>query len=161
MTSLHFVKKARKNYKDAGIKKGDSYYWWQFAYGSKQKSKTKPRQSQLTQSEFLGTIYDIEERLEDIKDIEDAQTEREQIVDELRTLADECEEKRSNMPEQLQDSGSGETLQNRYDSCNEFADELEAVDLEIEKEDDESEEDFEERVEGALSELQGCSYNGE
>lgn len=162
MTRLHFVKKARKEIKSAGIKKGDSYYWWQFAYGSKQVSKTKPsRSSYATQSDFLRQIYDIEDRLADIKDLEDAQNERDSIVDDLRTLADECEEKRSNMPDQLQDSGSGEMLQNRYDSCNEFADELENIDLEIEKEDDETEEEFEERSEELLSELQNISYQGE
>lgn len=162
MTTLHFVKKARKTDRGAGIKKGDSYYWWQFAFGSKQKSKTQPsRSAYMTQSDFLGQIYDIEDRISDVDNIEDAQGERDTIVDELRSLADECEEKRSNMPDQLQDSGSGEILQNRYDSANEFADELEGIDLDIEKNDDESKEEFEERVEGALEELKNCSYNGE
>jgi hypothetical protein len=162
MTRLHFVKSARKADKNAGIKKGDSYYWWQFAFGSKRKSKTRPaRSSYETQSEFLGAIYDIEDRLAEITDFDDAQSERDSIVDELRELADQCEEKRSNMPDQLQDSGSGEILSNRVDSCNEFADELEGIDLEIEKEDDESDEDFEERQNDALSELQNVSYSGE
>lgn len=163
MTRLHFVKSARKDDEEAGIKKGDSYYWWQFAYSSKRKSKERPKRSQyMTQSDFLGQIYDIEDRLSEISSIEDAESERDSIVDELRSLADECEEKRSNMPDQLQDSGSGEMLQNRYDACNEFADELENIDLsDIEKEDDETDEEYEERMESILNELQGVSYNGE
>lgn len=161
MARVHFVKKARKNYPDSDIKKGDSYYWWKFRYGGKQKSKTQPRQSQLTQSEFLGTIYDISDRLQAISDIESAQSERDEIVSELQELSGECEERQSNMPDSLQYSPTGELLEERANNCNEFADELEGIDLDIEKEDDENDEDFEQRVEDAIGELQNCEYQGE
>ena len=163
MTRLHFVKKARKNYKDEGIKKGESYFWWKFRYSSKQKQKTRPRQSQLTQSEFLGAIYDINDRLSGISnsDIETVREERDSIVSELQDLATEQEDKQSNMPDSLQYSPIGEMLEERANYCNEFADELDGIDLDLEKEEDESDEDFENRVEEAISELQSCEYQGE
>lgn len=184
MARVHFVKKARKADKYSEIKRGDSYYWWKFRFGGKHKSKTPPRRSQLTQSEFLGTMYDIEDRIAEIKTLEDAQSERDAIVDELRDLASEQEDKLSNMPDSLQYAPTGEMLQNRADECNSFADELEGIDLEIEEEEPEvvereegesdedyqkrveeaqekSREEYEERIDGVISELQNCSYNGE
>ena len=38
MPKLNYVKKARKDYPESEIQKGDSYYWWQFNYGPKNKS---------------------------------------------------------------------------------------------------------------------------
>ena len=163
MARLHFVKKARKDYKDEGIKKGESYFWWKFRFGSKQRQKTRPRQSQLTQSEFLGAIYDINDRLSDISssNLEEAREERDSIVSELQDLASEQEDRQSNMPDSLQYSPTGEMLEERANYCNEFADELDGIDLDLEKEEGESDEDFESRVEEAISELQGCEYQGE
>ena len=63
MPRIHHVKSARKNYPSAGIKKGDSYYWWKFRYSSRQLSKTPPRASQLTQSEFLSQVYDLQDAI--------------------------------------------------------------------------------------------------
>ncbi len=56
MARAHFVKKARKDNPAAGIKAGDSYYWWKFRRGGKHYSKTAPRPSQLTQSEYLRRL---------------------------------------------------------------------------------------------------------
>lgn len=166
MPKVNFVKKARKNYKEAGIKKGESYYWWKFRFGGKYMQKTAPRRSQLTQSDFLSAIYDIEDRISEISTLEEAQTERDEIVSELRDLASEQEDKLSNMPENLQSSPTAELLQNRADECNSFADELESVDLDIEEDEDikdeeERRDNFNERADDAISELQNCSYNGE
>lgn len=178
MARVNFVKKARKDYPQYEIKKGESYYWWKFRFGSKQVSKTQPKRSQLTQSGFLSQIYDIEDRIGNITEDCDFESEIQDIVSELESLRDECEEKRDNMPEQLQDSGSGEILQNRYDSLDEMIDELGGIDLEVNEEDikadtdreeKETDEEFNEKVEEAirekradvLSEIQGVSYNGE
>ncbi len=186
MARTTFVKAARKNYPAHGIKKGDSYYWWKFRFGSKHFSKTAPRRSQLTQSEFLSTIYDIEDRISGLStdDLEAAKSERDSIVSELQDLASECEDRLSNMPDALQYAPTGELLQSRSDECNSMADELENVDLEIEEEDVETlkrepketkeafqvriaaeaervQEEYTEKVEDAISELQGVSYSGE
>jgi len=187
MARTHYVKKARKDVPNSDIKKGESYYWWKFRFGSKHTSRTPPKQSQLTQSEFLGTIYDIEDRISGL-DYDDLESEIPDIISELENLREECEEKRGNMPEQLQDSGSGEMLQNRSDSVQEMIDELEGIDIDIdideedirndikenaEKENDETQEDFKERIneetdeeienkkQEVLDEVQGITYNGE
>lgn len=159
MTRLHFVKKARKDIPDYDIKKGDSYYWWKFAYGRKQCSKTRPERSRLTQSEFFSQLYAIEDNLYGLTAQEDLESARDDIVSELETLRDECQDKHDNMPEQLQDSGSGELLQNRVDSLDEFIDELNDVDLEVDEE--LKDEELEDRQQEVLDELQAVCYNGE
>lgn len=67
MTKAHFVKKAAKD--NPAVKKGEPYWWWKFMVGGrggpKHYSATRPRPSQLTQSEFLSAIYSQQEDLED------------------------------------------------------------------------------------------------
>lgn len=112
------------------IRKGEPYYWWQFMNGPKTISRTRPKPSQLTQSEFLSQALAIQEQVEAISEFiqpeerEDIATELEGCADELETLASECENKRSNMPEQLQDAETGQLLETRAEKCNELADEL-------------------------------------
>ena len=176
MARAKFVKKARKD--NPVCKKGESYYWWKFKFGSKNYSKTQPRASQLTQSDFLSQIYGIDERISDMTIEDDFESEIEEIKSDLENLQSECEEKRDNMPEQLQDAPTGELVQERYDSIEEMISELDNVDLEfdeesikqeLEIEDDENDEDFQKRLEGAvdekkeeiLGEIQEINYNGE
>lgn len=69
MTKVHHVKKARKSYPKAGIKKGSPYWWTSTKrngrFTGKQRWKVKPRRSQLTGSEYLAAIYGAREALED------------------------------------------------------------------------------------------------
>ena len=87
MPRVTFVKKARKD--NPVAKKGEPYYWWQFAFGTKQYSKTQPARSQLTQSSFLSQLYELQDGMEErfnnlgIDAIEDARTD---LVDELQNL---------------------------------------------------------------------------
>jgi hypothetical protein len=132
MPKVHTVQHARKDYPDAGIKKGDTYYWWEFRFGGLHRSKNYPKPSQLTQSEFLSAVYDLNDRIsamDNSMSLEDIRSEVEGIAEEFRSRAEECEEKKSNMPDQLQESMTGELLQERADSCNELADNLEGVDI--------------------------------
>lgn len=152
MARAHFVKAARKAIPESGIKVGDSYYWWKFRYGGKRVSKTPPRRSQLTQSDFLGQLYDIEDELGDLQADDTLQSMVEDIAQRLHDLASECEDKRNNMPEQLQDSESGTLLQERYDACEAAADELEQIDWE--RNDDDFEEPEREEGEDEATYLQ-------
>lgn len=166
MARAHFVQKARKDYPEHDIKKGESYYWWAFRYGGKHFSKTPPKASQLTQSEFLSAMADIEERIgaisgDSLEDLPNIQSERDELVDELYNLAQEQEDKKSNMPEGLQEGQTGELLQTRCDECNSMAEELAAVDLTIEKEEGMTDDEVKEAIEGAVSDLNGVSYSGE
>lgn len=152
------------------IPKGSSYYWWQFAYGPVLVSKTQPRPSQLTQSSFLSTLYEIQERIEDFSctSKDEFDSFKEELVSDLETLRDETQEKLDNMPESLQSAPSGELLQNRVDCIDEFISEIEFVECEelVEDEDEESDEDDgdskqQELIDQALDELKNISYNGE
>ncbi|KKN02397.1 hypothetical protein LCGC14_1118200 [marine sediment metagenome] len=148
MPQVHLVKKARKD--NSVVKKGESYYWWKFNFGSKMYSKTKPRRSQLTQSGFLSQIWDIEDRLSEMTAEEDLEASCDEIVDDVRNLQDEAQEKLDNMPEQLQDSSSsGQMLQERVDELDNMISELEDLDCEEERD-----------KEDVLEEIQNISYNG-
>ena len=63
MPRVHTVNAARKDYPDDGISKGDKYYHWKFPYGSKIRSLTYPKRSQLTKSPYKSQGYDIEDSI--------------------------------------------------------------------------------------------------
>lgn len=157
------------------ILKGQEYYTWTMFHGTPQISLTYPTRQQTTGSAFLCSTYDLEDRvtaLSDYVDIDDLESERDNIVSEIHDLASEQEEKKFNMPDHLQEAPTGELLQNRYDSLEEWASNLENVDIswnEPDKEEDEDGESFEarkdrelaERIDEIVSELQNYIYEGE
>lgn len=155
MARVNFVKSARKDNPDYDIKKGDSYYWWKFRFGGKRVSKTKPRRSQLTQSEFLSQVYDLEDEIGEAgpADLDELRSLVEDWVNRIRDIGSECEEKLNNMPDSLQQGPTGEQLQSRIDGMEEWASELEGLDLEP----DEGEEGFDADayLDERLQEIQG------
>lgn len=120
------------------IAKGESYYWWQFKNSSKQFSKTRPKPSQLTQSNYLSTLYGIQESLEDVS----ASTPDELVeaVDDIKTqleeLRDTTQDSLDNMPDSLQSSPTGELLQERVDSLDNAISEVEGIDTDYDEPDD-------------------------
>lgn len=133
-----FVKSARKDYPEQGIKKGESYYWWKFAFQPKKYSKTKPRRSQLESSHFLQELYDFQDTWEwnASSDLESQVDDFVQIIDDLRDM---CEESLNNMPDHLQDTSDvGVLLNERIDALEQWADEVRSVDLEVDEQDEES-----------------------
>lgn len=152
MTRLHFVKKARK--KNPAVKKGESYYWWQFRYGPKRYSKEKPRRSQLTQSDFLSQLYELEDEIAEAapESPEDLESLRDEWVQRIEDLRDECQEKLDNMPEQLQESDSGQLLQERIDALEEWSNAIGGIDVDYDE--DEAKKMF---AEGKLEEIQQTS----
>jgi hypothetical protein len=136
MPRVNTVEHARKDYPEAGIKKGDKYYWWKFRYGGKHMSTTPPKASQLTQSSFLSQLYEIQERLQSLEatDAESLKYEVDEIACELRNLSEECENNRSNMPDGLQEGEVGQMLESRAEACSSAADELEGIDFDIDEE---------------------------
>lgn len=164
MTRLHFVKRARKTIKDADIKVGDSYYWWKFRRGGKRVSKVRPHRSQLTQSEYLGAMYAAEDDLGDVVvkfrvegELSDMMNALETAKGEVETQRDECESKRDNMPDHLQDVGSGELLQQRVEKCDELIGEIENVIGNIDDGDDLTDEKRDE----IASEIEAISWDVE
>lgn len=127
MARAHFVKAARQD--NPVVKKGESYWWWKFAYGAKQYSKDKPSRSQLTRSYFLGELYNIQDSIEAM-----TEPETEDIVVAINELREQCEDSLENMPEHLREtSQSGETLQERIDALEAWVNELEAIDVDPEE----------------------------
>ena len=131
MSKVTFVKKARKD--NAVCKKGESYYWWQFAYCAAQLSKLPPKPSQLMRSEFLSTIYELCERIEacDVDTPEEVADFIEEVKDEIECLRDETQDKLDNMPDQLQDAKTGQMMQERIDGCDEMISSLEDIDCDV------------------------------
>lgn len=131
MTTLHYVKKARKDIKGTDIKRGDPYYWWQFAFSQKQVSKERPRRSRyMTRSPYLAGIYDVEDAINALKadDItsDDCLSD---IIADIESIKDEAESSLDNIPEQLKDAPAGSTLQEYIDNLESWIDELERVDF--------------------------------
>jgi len=135
MPKVTFVKKARKD--NPACKKGESYYWWKHAYSPKRYSLTRPRSSQLTQSDFLSQLYGAQEAIEDggssLSSLRDAIEDARSVIEEI---GGECTEKRDNMPDALQDASTGELLQTRADSCEEVAQRLDELLGEMADDDD-------------------------
>lgn len=174
MTRAHFVKKAQKD--NPVAKKGESYYWWQFAYGRKQYSKNPPTRSQLTQSSFLSQLYDIQDEDLGIHVVEDIEITRDDLVSRLESLRDECQDSLDNMPEHLQDSSNaGQLLTERIEGLENWISALESVDCEIDVDTTEIDEDetlsieekeekkqelIDEAIQEKISEIQDCSNEG-
>jgi hypothetical protein len=126
MPRVHFVAKARKD--NPVAKRGEPYFWWKFKTGGrggmKRYSVTRPRRSQLTQSEFLGALYDLQDdQLDNCSNADDFR----QLASDIRALGEQQTEKRDAMPESLQDVGAGETLQERASGCEEWADAVDTI----------------------------------
>lgn len=137
MAKVTFVKSARKDVPEANIKRGDSYYWWKFRYGAKQRSKTPPKQSQLTNSSFMSTVLSIQERMAEYSpnDADDFEAFRSEILSDIESLKEECESSLDNLPEALKDVSTGELLQERITALDEWYNEISGC--EVEEEDDE------------------------
>ena len=157
------------------INVGESYYTWCFYGGQPQYSKERPKPSQLTQNWFKQQLYSIKEKIEEFEpeDIEDVATFVDDIRSDAESLRDECQEHLDNMPEQLQDSDSGQTLQERIDNLDSVIGDIDSFDSEfeseIEKEDDETDDEFLERqseekqqwLDDKMSEIQEFDFNFE
>lgn len=148
MPRVTHVKSARKANKDYGIKKGESYYWWKFRFGGKRVSKTPPKRSQLTQSAFWGTVFDLQDSAALSPCFDDLEAEISNLTGELQSLHDECEQSLENIPEQLREASAGSMLQERIECLEEVISELESIDVSFDEPDidtDETEEAFNER----------------
>ena len=115
------------------VNKGQTYYTWTLFRSAPRISLTYPKRQELTNSGFKIATYDLEDRISDLSslsDLEDLRGELESIAQDINDLADEQQDKLSNMPESLQNAPTGELLQNRYDSLTEWAQNIEGVDTE-------------------------------
>jgi len=129
---LHEVMKSRVAF--PGIPKGSHYWWWKFAYREAIRSLTRPKPSQLTQSAFVSEALSIQEDLEALgtEDVREG-IDLSDYVDRIRELGDQASDSLGNMPDSLQSSPTAELLQNRSDNMEQWADNLESVDMDVDE----------------------------
>lgn len=132
MTKLHHVKKAMKDYPKAGIKKGDSYYWWQHFRGPRLMSLTKPKPSQIASNDYDSTGLALVEGLQEWGDEPWTEEDRDELVSELETLRDEQQDSYDNLPQGLQQGDVGVMLEERVSALDEWIGELEGISFEDE-----------------------------
>lgn len=129
MTKLNHVQKAAKDYPQAGIKKGDSYYWWQGYRQHKQMSKERPMPSQYASSDYARSVLTLVEGLEAWGEDPWTEDDRDALVSDLETIRDEEQDKFDNMPEGLQQGDIGQLLEQRVSDLDEWINELESIDF--------------------------------
>ena len=125
------VEKARKADPRYGIEVGDKYYYWVFKNqrgpGTKVKSKTYPKPSQLTRSNFKSQWRSFGEEIADLAIDDSLFDALQEIAGRIRELGEECQGSLDNMPEGLQQGSTGEMLQERIDNCDTWASEIEGL----------------------------------
>lgn len=110
------------------IPKGSIYYKWSFRYGGTFRSLVKPKPSQLTQSDFLSTVYSWQENLEvfETEDFEEVNEYRDNLIEDVDQLLEETQEKLENMQEyNLGESPNAELLQDRIEALENYKNDLE------------------------------------
>lgn len=143
MARATFVKSARVEVAEencgikGGIKVGDSYYWWKFKRGGKRWSATPPKRSQLTQSNFYASVYDLEDDVISNASADDGLAGvRDDVTSTLQEIADQCQESLDNMPEGLQQGSTGELLQERIYAMESAISEFDGLELDEPDDDD-------------------------
>ena len=149
MPRVHHVKKARKD--NPAVVAGESYYWWKFPYSFKRYSKTRPRPSQLTQSDKLARLYEAEELL-DCRPGDESPAELADLLKEaasqVREVGEEYQESAENILQAFESSPTAEECEERSYACEALADSLEEMAVkfeemvegfEVDEEDDEAE----------------------
>ena len=120
-------RKAAKDYPDAGISKGDMYYYVKIKTGPRSsrtiRSVARPKPSQLTSSPFKSGWYGMEESLPVTLDAENIKA----AADIIRELGQAAAESFENMPEGLQQGDTGQLLEARRDECEQVADQLDTL----------------------------------
>lgn len=130
------------------IKAGDSYKWFANRIGRssiKKKfcSRCPIRQSDMTTSDKLSTLYSAQETLEDAipkaESLDDLAQALNEAASEARDVAEEYRDSVSNMPDSLQSSPQADEMNEKADNIESWADSLESAASEIEGMSDESE----------------------
>lgn len=159
MTKVKHVK-ARKDYPEFGIAKGEMYYVWVPGFRAQtRRSKTKPKQSQL----YLGyrsQAYELQERLDDFENpgnLTEMAGFVEELIGDAESLRDEVQDSLDAMPEGLQQGDTGQQLQERIEALEAFIDEILRIEYTSELDDGASPEELEEEIEAKFEELKAVS----
>lgn len=122
----------------AAIKKGDAYRWWKFRFSAKHvvcmAPDCTPKANDLTQSEYTMRCNDFSDELaalltnyrdpEGLPDMEGLASELESFAESVREFGEEQQSKLDNMPDSLQQSETGQLLEERAGNMEQAADTL-------------------------------------
>src|SRR6266446_2779494 len=115
MPQVHSVEHAKKDYPEAGIVKGDQYYWFKQKimtggrwFSRMTRTKYYPKASQLTQSDYVRSVLELQENYDfsGIDTFDELNSQLTSLIDEVGDLKSDQEEKLENMPESLRETSS-------------------------------------------------------
>lgn len=115
------IQKANKEYNCSKcgnlICKGESYYKIveRFSSPKIRCAQCKPQRSELTNSEYLSWLYNLQDNLSTLYDLREEEAKDELYI-ELEEQQSDLQDRFDNIPEQLQEGDAGQTLQDRIDS---------------------------------------------
>lgn len=138
MAKIHYVKKCRVD--NPAVKRGEGFYWWKLPFGEKQYSKTYPSRSQLTDSDYLGCVFDLQDSIKGYTWIEqeaDFSDMMDEIIDQVTDIRDQCQLSYDNMAPMLHSAPNGLLLMARIDACDTALGEVSEMDFDSAKFDDE------------------------
>jgi hypothetical protein len=121
--------KAAKDYPNIDVKKGETYYWWEFRYGGKHMSKTPPRPSQLTQSKMSGAYAASESAQDTIASadsIDDIAEALRDAANSIREVAEEYEEAANAEGANGNRIPQADEMEEKAQGLNDWADQLES-----------------------------------
>lgn len=127
MPRVHHVK-AQKDYKDIGVKAGEMYYWWRCYRRPKQRSKTRPRPSQLSSAksaEVEDAILDARQTIEGADSVDDITAAIEAVAESAREIAGQYEESAEAMAQTASGGSWEEEVREKQSQLEDFADSLE------------------------------------
>lgn len=120
-------RKARKDYPENGIAKGDEYWYVQIKTGPRSsrilRQKTPFKRSQLTSSDYLSQLYDWEDTKSEISSMDEAAD----LAETIRSLGSEQQDKFDNMPEGLQQGDTGQMIEARAQACEAAAEAIDEI----------------------------------
>lgn len=118
---------AAKDYPNFDIAKGDLHWTWSLRNSGTHRSKTRPKNSELTESEFWKTIYSFQEQYaESFCAPDKIEDEISTIITELEDLKSSAEDARDNAPENFREKVE-EKYQGRIDALETCIAALEAI----------------------------------
>lgn len=133
MGKVTVVKKSRKERKCNKCGKlipvGSTYYKGEINFGPtiSRCNECKLADWEVTTSDYILTLGEIV--YDWTKDYDLTEDTSSELCEQLQTLLDDTQEKLDNMPDQLQESETGQLLQERIDNLSEVVDELENIDI--------------------------------
>jgi hypothetical protein len=127
-TKVHLVKKSRVD--NAAVKRGEQYWWWKLPFGEKTVSSTYPVRSQLTNSDYLGCVFDLEDQIHDftIDNASDFEAMLEEVTEVIGDIQEQCQTNYDNMAPMLHAAPNGKLLAERLRVIPELLEELDALD---------------------------------